>query len=99
MLFIIDMLFASNKYFNDQEPWKKKNDKDRLNTIVYTALELIRKISILLNPVIPDTSLKVLNIFDISKDAFSFEQVKDHNFLKKDIVLKKLEILFKKIDK
>jgi len=99
MSFIIEMLFASNKYFNDQEPWKKKNDKDRLNTIVYTALELIRKISILLNPVIPDTSLKVLNIFDISKDAFSFEQVKDHNFLKKDIVLKKLEILFKKIDK
>ena len=93
------MLFASNKYFNDQEPWKKKNDKDRLNTIVYTALELIRKISILLNPVIPDTSLKVLNIFDISKGAFSFEQVKDHNFLKEDIVLKKLEILFKKIDK
>ena len=99
MSFIIDMLFASNKYFNDQEPWKKKKDKDRLNTIVYTALELIRKISILLNPVIPDTSLKVLNIFDISKDAFSFEQVKDHNFLKEDIVLKKLEILFKKIDK
>ena len=99
MSFIIEMLFASNKYFNDQEPWKKKNDKDRLNTIVYTALELIRKISILLNPVIPDTSLKVLNIFDISKDAFSFEQVKDHNFLKEDIVLKKLEILFKKIDK
>ena len=42
---------------------------------------------------------KVLNIFDISRDAFSLEQVKDHNFLKKDIVLKKLEILFKKIDK
>ena len=99
MSFIIEMLFASNKYFNDQEPWKKKNDKDRLNTIVYTALELIRKISILLNPVIPDTSLKVLNIFDISKDDFSFEQVKDHNFLKDGIVLKKLEILFKKIDK
>ena len=99
MSFILEMLFASNKYFNDQEPWKKKNDKDRLNTIVYTALELIRKISILLNPVIPDTSLKVLNIFDISKDAFSFEQVKDHNFLKDGIVLKKLEILFKKIDK
>ena len=42
---------------------------------------------------------KVLNIFDISKDGFSFEQVKDHDFLKDGIVLKKLEILFKKIDK
>ena len=53
MSFIIHKLFASNKYFNDQEPWKKKDDKIRLSTIVYTALELIRKITILLYPVMP----------------------------------------------
>ena len=41
-------LFAANKYFNDQEPWKKKNDVKRLDTINYVSLELIRKISILL---------------------------------------------------
>ena len=29
--FIQEQLFAANKYFNDQEPWKKKNDKKRLN--------------------------------------------------------------------
>ena len=27
--FIINSLFEANKYFNDQEPWKKKNDKKR----------------------------------------------------------------------
>ena len=63
MNLIVDKLFASNKYFNDQEPWKKKDDTLRLNTIVYTALELIRKITILLYPVMPQTSVKVLNIF------------------------------------
>ena len=56
MNFIVDRLFAANKYFNDQEPWKKKDDRLRLNTIVYTALELIRKITILLYPVMPETS-------------------------------------------
>jgi len=66
--YIVNRLFEANKYFNDQEPWKKKNDKSRLNTIVYTALDLIRKISILLNPVIPDTTFKVLKIFDINED-------------------------------
>ena len=25
--FIVDQLFKANKYFNDQEPWKRKNDK------------------------------------------------------------------------
>ena len=44
--FIINSLFEANKYFNDQEPWKKKNDLERLNTIIYTSLELIRKISL-----------------------------------------------------
>ena len=46
MNFIVDQMFMANKYFNDQEPWKKKNDIKRLNTIIYTSLELIRKISI-----------------------------------------------------
>ncbi len=63
MNFIVDRLFAANKYFNDQEPWKKKDDRLRLNTIVYTALELIRKITILLYPVMPETSVKVLMRF------------------------------------
>ena len=62
--FIVDCLFDANKYFNDQEPWKKKSDIKRLNTIVYVSLEIIRKISILLNPIIPGTSLKVLDIFN-----------------------------------
>ena len=98
MKFIIDMLFSSNKYFNDQEPWKKKNDKNRLNTIVYTALDLIRKISILLNPVIPDTTLKVLKIFDINNDKLKFEDINNHKFLESGKNIGKLNILFKKIE-
>ena len=61
--FIVDQLFAANKYFNDQEPWKKKGDKKRLNTIVYTSLEFIRKVTILLYPIIPNTAQKTMKIF------------------------------------
>ncbi len=38
--YIVNSLFEANKYFNDQEPWKKKDDIIRLNTIVYTTLEI-----------------------------------------------------------
>jgi len=38
--YIVNSLFEANKYFNDQEPWKKKDDIVRLNTIVYTTLEM-----------------------------------------------------------
>ena len=40
--FIVTTLFETNKYFNDQEPWKKTDIK-RLNTIVYTTLEIVEK--------------------------------------------------------
>ena len=99
MTFIIDRLFAANKYFNDQEPWKKKNDRIRLNTIVYTALELIRKITILLYPVMPQTSLKVLNIFNEQENSIDFKSINNNETLRKDLKINKLDILFKKIDK
>ena len=99
MNFLIGSLFTSNKYFNDQEPWKKKNDKIRLNTIVFTALELIRKISILLNPVIPETSLKVLKIFSIDEKNLNLDSLANHENLKECISLNKINILFKKIKK
>ncbi len=99
MNFIVDKLFAANKYFNDQEPWKKKDDRSRLNTIVYTALELIRKITILLYPVMPETSVKVLNVFNETENSIDFTSIDNNEILKKDLKINKLDILFKKIEK
>ncbi len=99
MSFIVDRLFAANKYFNDQEPWKKKDDRLRLNTIVYTALELIRKITILLYPVMPETSIKVLKVFNETEKSIDFKSIDNNEILKKDLKINKLDILFKKIEK
>ena len=97
--FIINSLFDANKYFNDQEPWKKKNDLKRLNTIVYTSLELIRKISIMLFPIVPESSLKALSIFNIKENEIKFLTLKNHEYLKKGSTINKINILFKKIEK
>ena len=97
--FIVEQLFSANKYFNDQEPWKKKNDKLRMNTIIYVALELIRKVTILLYPIIPSSSLKVLGVFGINEEKINFESIKENNYLNKGLKLNKLDILFKKIEK
>ena len=97
--FIQEQLFNANKYFNDQEPWKKKADIKRLNTILYVSLELIRKISILLYPIIPTTSLKVLKIFDINEQQIDISTIQKHELLKVNTNINKIGILFKKIDK
>jgi methionyl-tRNA synthetase len=70
-----------------------------LNTIVYVSLEIIRKISILLNPIIPETSLKVLEIFNLKQNDLKFDSIKYHESLKSNDKIKKIDILFKKIEK
>ena len=97
--FIVDCLFDANKYFNDQEPWKKKSDIKRLNTIVYVSLEIIRKVSILLNPIIPETSLKVLKIFNLKDENINFNSIKNHDTLISNSKIEKINTLFKKIEK
>ena len=97
--FIVNVLFDANKYFNDQEPWNKKNDKKRLNTIIYTSLELIRKISIMLYPIIPSSSIKSLGVFNIKEKDILFDTIKEHKYLKSNSKIDRVDILFKKIAK
>ncbi len=97
--YIVNRLFEANKYFNDQEPWKKKDDKIRLNTIVYTTLEIVRKVTFLLYPIIPQSSLKALKIFNLQEKDVIFETIGNNEFLKKGSDIKKIDILFNKIEK
>ena len=97
--YIVNSLFEANKYFNDQEPWKKKDDQVRLNTIVYTTLEIVRKISFLIYPIIPETSLKALKIFNITENDIKLETISNNEYIKKGNTINKIEILIKKIEK
>ena len=54
---VIEYSFDSNKYFNDSEPWSlKKTDPKKMNSVVYTIIEQIKNISILLLPIIPNSA-------------------------------------------
>ncbi len=97
--YIVNRLFEANKYFNDQEPWKKKDDKIRLNTIVYTTLEIVRKVTFLLYPIIPQSSLKALKIFNLEEKDVIFQSIGNNEFLKKGSAINKIDILFNKIEK
>ena len=93
---VIDISFLTNKYINDEEPWKlKNNNREKMNNILHIALEQIGMISILLNPIIPISTSKVLDALNIKKDI-SF--LKNKNILPKKIKIKNLDILFNKIN-
>jgi len=52
-----------------------------------------------LYPVIPQTSIKVLNTFNIKEDEIDFLSLQYNEILKEKNKLNKLDILFKKIEK
>ena len=96
---VIDFSFKANKYFNDLKPWDlKKNNTDRMNAVIYTVLNQIKSISILLYPIIPGSSEKILYSLGIDKKNFNLESLIDVNFLKKGTKINMPGILFKKIE-
>ena len=70
-----------------------------MNTIVYTTFEIIRKISFMLYPIIPDSALKALKIFEINENNINFSSIINNNFLEQGKKFNKIGILFKKIEK
>ena len=96
---VVNYSFAANKYFNDLEPWAvKKSDPIRMNTILFTITQQIKNISILLHPIIPDSTQKVLNTLNIKKEKIKIENIKNYNLFNHEQELKNLEILFTKIE-
>ena len=69
-----------------------------MNNILHTSLEQIAKISILLNPIIPSASTKVLNALNIKNELRDLSFLKGKNIIKDEIIIKELDILFKKIN-
>ena len=53
----------------------------------------------MLYPIIPQSSLKALKIFNIKESDIVFSSIEKNNFLKGDSLINKIDILFKKIDK
>jgi methionyl-tRNA synthetase len=96
---VIEFSFNANKYFNDLEPWAlKKTNIKRMNSILYTIVTQIKNISILLSPIIPISSDKILDIMNLKKEDRLLKSINNNNIFNHDLEFKKTSILFKKIE-
>ena len=96
---VVGFSFDGNKYFNDSEPWSvKKKDPERMDTILFTIVQQIKNISILLNPIIPKATNKILNFMNITNENICIDKINDINTLNHNKTLNNLEILFNKIE-
>ena len=96
---VIEYSFDSNKYFNDSEPWSlKKTDTKKMYSVLYSIVEQIKNISILLLPIIPDSANKILDIINVDKNLRIISEINKNNNLNHDKELGNIEILFRKVE-
>lgn len=84
-----NLISYCDKYISDTKPWEKINDEKEFQKILGTLIYILGNISLMLSPVMPQTSekiLKFLKLQDISKQ----------DWLSQKISLKKQPPLFPK---
>ena len=69
-----------------------------MNSILNTVTQQIKNISILLFPVIPNSTIKVLKTMNIIEKDIKISNILNQNIFNYSAELKNLEILFTKIE-
>jgi methionyl-tRNA synthetase len=60
------VLGEGNRYFDAAEPWKlRKSDPDRMATVLYVTIEAVRQVAILVQPVMPGSAAKLLDLLGV----------------------------------
>lgn len=73
MAAIFDIVAEGDRYFAGEAPWAlKKTDPVRMETVLWTTAELVRRLAILAQPVIPDGATKLLDMLAVPEDKRSF---------------------------
>ncbi len=95
------LISRTNKYIDETTPWvlAKEENKEKLQSCIYHLIETLRKIGIILKPVMSDTSENILRQLGITKnEEKEWESIKKYDTLKEVKVIEKGEPLFMRLD-
>jgi len=94
---VMNLARLGNKYLADNEPWKLvKTDPARVETIMNIALQITANLSLLLEPFLPATALKLRSFLNL--DLGNWEAIGQSDLLIEGHLTNQPEILFPKID-
>ncbi len=73
---VFEAVARTNRYFASREPWKlAKSDPGEMRVVLYTTLEVLRIVAILLQPVMPSAMSKLLELLGASQNERSFRDI------------------------
>ena len=96
---LMNLARLGNKYLADEEPWKViKVDEERVQTIMYVALQISAALAVVAEPFLPFTSTKLKGILNLEA-SISWDDISDKNILiEAEHQINKGELLFSKIE-
>lgn len=96
---LMNLARLGNKYLADEEPWKViKLEEERVQTIMYVALQIAGALAVLSKPFLPFTSDTLKNILNIDENL-SWENVSENEVLMaSNHQINKAALLFSKIE-
>lgn len=96
---VVNLLSYGNKYIEDTKPWQlAKTDAVKVLGILYHLLELLRHVSMMLTPVIPETATKIKEALHIEAEKLYPDNIA-WGVLKEGTSVKKIPSLFPKLQK
>ena len=88
-----------NKYLADEEPWKViKQNEERVQTIMYVALQIAAGLAVLSEPFVPFTSNKLKSILALSTDLGWNDVSQKESLLSAAHKINQSQLLFRKIE-
>jgi methionyl-tRNA synthetase len=105
---VIDLSRKGNQYMQKKEPWKKvSTDKEQgtseenqklIDNCLHLCLQLTANLAILINPFLPTTSKKMLNMMKVVDKMLDWENAGKIKLLSVGYSLRAPELLFRKIE-
>ncbi len=98
---IMKVVSRANKYIDETSPWILAKDPERrarLATVLYQLMETIRVVSILLQPVMPNTMPEIQRQIGASDDVVTWEAAGIVNALAQETVVVPGNVLFPRIE-
>jgi methionyl-tRNA synthetase len=73
---IFGVVAEADRYFASQEPWAlRKTNPERMETVLWTTAEVVRRVTLLCQPFIPGSAAKLLDLLAVPAESRAFEHV------------------------
>jgi methionyl-tRNA synthetase len=99
LMSVWSLISALNKYIDKTSPWElAKSSKARLSTVIYHIMESLRFVSVLVSPVMPGVSERILDLLGL-QGGTSLDALRTFGMLQPGVMIKEAKALFPRVER